>query len=127
METRFNGLWSMEFVVANDTGERGLGYGVAVISGIGLMGGNSEFCWSGRYHKHAGRMQLDLFQMATHSGAPAASVSGGNAEYWTAIARGVHLGGDSPTDAMDFKVSGIVAEKDEVSFPLTIRFVKRQL
>jgi len=130
METRFNGLWTLHFSLTDKTGERDLGYGVAVIDGTGLKGGNSHFYWSGYYRPQAGRIQLDLFQMATHSGAAPASVAltldiDDDGIIWAEIAKGLHLRGDSPTDAMHFEVSGFVGEKDTVGLPLTIRFEKR--
>jgi hypothetical protein len=126
MQNKFNGLWTVEFIVGDDGlglgGPNRLGYGAAVINRIRVEGGNSEYYWSGRYRPLAGAMQLDL-NMTMHSGAPALD------ETWATIARRVCLRGEAPEgdSPTEFEVKGVAGKTTEVGFPLTMRFVKRDL
>src|ERR1700730_12469353 len=65
-----DGLWTMEFKVGkpDQTGERLLCYGVAVLAGQGILGGNSDFYWEGRWQPVANSQIRVWLTAATHSG-----------------------------------------------------------
>jgi hypothetical protein len=125
--TDFDGLWTIEFVIGKPDGwaSNPLGYGVAVIIGSKLLGGNSDFHWTGSLEERDGGLRLNL-HMATHSGAHVTSVAD-EFGHWATIATDLKskvLVGNPPGDPSKFEVRGTVSDGG-LGLPLLLRFTKK--